>query len=94
MTKSVEPSPRADATSFAVLLARKLGREQIKAFAKGDGAFVVVEMCERLKVGEGEKAEQMRKEMSGWWTAEELEELRGDGGKGRGVLVDKILALS
>lgn len=58
--------------------------------AKGDGAFVVAELCERLKASESSSEVE---EVKRWFATDVLKVLESGEGKGRTLLLEKIRAL-
>lgn len=58
--------------------------------ARGDGAFLVAELIERV-VEEGNDSE--KKNVKGWFKKDVRDELENEKGKGRKVLLEKIAKL-
>jgi pumilio family protein 6 len=86
ITRSSAFSPLAFASTFV----RAVGREITLAMSKGNGAFVVAELCERLKE---EGTEEARKAVKEWFRPEDIREIELGKGKGSAVLLEKIQSL-
>jgi pumilio homology domain family member 6 len=59
--------------------------------ARGDGAFVVAELLERI-IKEGSDSE--KEAVTGWFKGGVISDLKGGEGKGRKVLLEKIAKLA
>jgi pumilio homology domain family member 6 len=84
VTRSPSFSPSAFASSFITIV----GEERTVALARGEGAFVVAELLERL-VMEGSDSE--KEAVKGWFKSGDL---NSGEGKGRKVLLEKIAKLA
>lgn len=94
VSKQVEPSPHFSPTQFAEAWVRVVGRDVTLAIARGEGAFVVAELCARLaQAGEGEGDGEASKELSGWLSGEQRKLIVEWDGRGKEVLLEKVDAL-
>ncbi|KAH9949712.1 ARM repeat-containing protein [Amylocystis lapponica] len=89
--RAVECAPHFDARAFAEQFVRVVGREATLVMARGEGAFVVVALCERLAEADGES--EARKVVRGWFDASVREEIERADVRGKAVLLEKIRAL-
>jgi len=87
-SKIVETAPLWDAASFATSFMHKAGRDNVLGMACGGGAFVIAELCERLRT-----SRQGVDEAKGWFGRKEVENIRNSGVKGKDVLLEKIKLL-
>ena len=83
ITRPTSFSPLAFALSFIAIV----GAETSVAMARGDGAFMVAELLERVWE---EGSENEKKGVKGWFGEDLLGELRNEEGKGRKVLLEKV----
>jgi pumilio homology domain family member 6 len=84
-------SPAAFAAAFVAAFEEEdEGKARVLEMARGDGAFVLAELCERVRV-EGSKAE--KKAVSAWFGERERMAVDESEAKGKKVLLDKINAL-
>ncbi|CCA67395.1 hypothetical protein PIIN_01226 [Serendipita indica DSM 11827] len=92
--KTVVRSKYFDAVAFASTFLRILGDEdngaRLVAMAKGDGAFVVAELCERIEK-EGSAADKGK--LKKWFPRNVVGEIEHQDVKGASVLVEKLAAL-
>jgi pumilio family protein 6 len=88
-TMSISRCPSYSPSEFTTMLVKRIEKETILGMAKGNGAFVVAELVERMK-DEGDVQE--RDAVKGWFGEKEVEELKGGDGKGRKVLLEKLRA--
>jgi pumilio family protein 6 len=84
---SISRCPSYSPSEFTTMLVKRIEKETILGMAKGNGAFVVAELVERVK-DEGD-----RDTVKGWFGEKEMEELKGGDGKGRKVLLEKLEGL-
>ncbi|KAG6889216.1 hypothetical protein C0992_006026 [Termitomyces sp. T32_za158] len=94
-SKTVDLAPNWDANLFAKELVKIVGKDVVVGMCtlgEGNGAFVVAEMCEAL-IRDGEKSEEVRKEVKGWFGDDVREAVEGGQAKGRKVLLEKIASL-
>jgi pumilio family protein 6 len=89
-TRSLTRSPSFDPGAFASAFVKVAGQENVVKMALGGGAFVVAELCERLRE-EGDV--EVRREVSGWFGKAAREEVEGSSIKGKDVLLEKLRAL-
>lgn len=67
-----------------------VGREVVRAMARGDGAFLLAELCERVRA---EGGDEERAVVRGWFGKKERKEIEASEVKGKKVLLEKIDAL-
>jgi len=86
-THTVTRSPSFSPSAFASAFISIVGEERTVAIARGDGAFVVAELLERVN----EKgSESEKKAMKRWFKGDVRSDLKDGEGKGRNVLLEKI----
>ncbi|EPQ51495.1 ARM repeat-containing protein [Gloeophyllum trabeum ATCC 11539] len=90
-TLSVSRSPSFSSSVFAEKFVQIVGKDVTLAMAKGNGAFVVAELLERVKA---EGSDELRKEVRAWFSGQVKKEIEGADMKGKKVLLEKIDALS
>ena len=89
-TKSISPSPSFSASAFASTFLRVVGREMTLQIAKGNGAFVVAELCERIRV---EGTDDERATLKTWFGEGALKDIEESDAKGKRVLLEKVSML-
>jgi pumilio homology domain family member 6 len=89
-TRSIARSDSFSPAAFASAFVKIVGREVTVGMAKGNGAFVVAELCERLRE---EGAVEERECVKGWFGADELNQIEDGDGKGSRVLLEKVRVL-
>jgi pumilio family protein 6 len=95
-TKTVARAPSWSPATFAAAFMRVGGRQGVLAMARGEGGFVVAELCERVREEGGEEERRMLKE---WFVDGDvgvMEDLESGAWTGRGgpLLLEKVRALS
>ncbi|KIM72847.1 hypothetical protein PILCRDRAFT_829556 [Piloderma croceum F 1598] len=90
-THTVTRSPSFSPSAFASAFITIVGEERTVALARGDGAFVVAELLERM-IEEGSDSE--KEAVKGWFKGGVISDLKGGEGKGRKVLLEKIAKLA
>lgn len=98
-SKSIEPSPHYNPRAFASAFVSTAGRAGILGMAMGGGAFVIAELCERLRGGEqhaddDEETKALRAEVKGWFGKGEIAKIEASEAKGKNVLLEKLAALA
>lgn len=89
-SKAVERSPLFSASAFASRFLALVSDEQAAAMARGDGAFVIAALCER--VAEEGSAEEKAKVKS-WFGKDLKEAIEKSSAKGSVVLLERIALL-
>ncbi|KAF8590688.1 ARM repeat-containing protein [Ramaria rubella] len=89
-TRSLSRAPSFDAGAFATAFVSTAGQENVVGMALGGGAFIVAELCERLRE-EGDQT--VKKDVVGWFVTEVREEVKKSTVKGREILLEKLEAL-
>ncbi|KAF8519730.1 armadillo-type protein [Hysterangium stoloniferum] len=93
-SKSIEPSSHYDPGAFATMFVSTVGREGALEMATGGGAFVLAELCERLKGGDGDEAvHALRGKVKEWFGESEMRRVEASEAKGKNVLLEKLRAL-
>lgn len=90
-THTITRSPSFSPSAFASTFIQVVGEDSTVAMARGDGAFLVAELLERVSE-EGSEVE--KKEVKGWFRKSVRDELESGDGKGRKVLLEKIAKLA
>lgn len=89
-SKTVQRSPLFSASAFASKFVELVGRDSAVAMARGDGAFVIAALCERVaEEGPDEKAT-----VKSWFGSGVKAEIKKSGARGSAVLLDKVVLLS
>lgn len=83
-------SPSFSASTFASAFITIVGSEKTVGIARGDGAFVVAELLERVSE---EGSENEKRTLNGWFGKDLISELETEEGKGRKVLLEKVAKL-
>jgi pumilio homology domain family member 6 len=91
VSKSVMPSPSFSGLAFASDFLRVVGKETTVGIAKGDGSFVVAELCGRIVEG-GNREEKER--LKAWFGKAIVKEIEDGNAKGKRVLLEKLALLS
>lgn len=90
-TKTISRSSSFSAAAFASAFMKDVGKEETLAMAKGNGAFMVAELCERIREEGSNEEKTMLKD---WFSGEVMREIEEGDAKGKKVLVEKVTALS
>ncbi|EGO22720.1 hypothetical protein SERLADRAFT_356787 [Serpula lacrymans var. lacrymans S7.9] len=90
-TKSISLCPAFSPSAFASAFLKVVGQDVTVSMAKGDGAFVIAELLERVQQ-EGRKGEKST--VKGWFNHDVTSSIENSDGKGKNVLLGKIAALS
>ncbi|TFK45263.1 ARM repeat-containing protein [Heliocybe sulcata] len=85
-SKNVSRSPFFNSGSFAELFVREVGKEVVLAMAKGNGAFVIAELVERVR---DECRKDVTRMVRGWFK-DGRKEVQGGTMKGKEVLLEKV----
>ncbi|KAJ7856725.1 armadillo-type protein [Mycena olivaceomarginata] len=94
-TSGVEKAPAWDARTFAQRFVETVGKEVCVAICtagEASGCFVIAELCEALKGGEGE-GEGSRETLKGWFGPAVVKKIEAGEAKGKTILLEKIAAL-
>ncbi|KZT21924.1 ARM repeat-containing protein [Neolentinus lepideus HHB14362 ss-1] len=86
----ISRSPFFSPSPFASQFVNTVGKDVTVAMAKGNGAFVVAELLERVKA-EGD--EETKREVREWFGSDVKNEMAGSEMKGKKVLLEKVDAL-
>lgn len=90
-TQTVTRSPLFSAPAFASAFISIVGEDSTVAMARGDGAFLVAELIERVSEdGSGEEKALVK----GWFGKSMQDVLENEEKKGRAILLGKIAKLS
>lgn len=89
-TKQVVPCSAWSASAFVSRFLKAAGKDNIVRMAKGNGAFVVVELVQR--VNEEGSAEE-KKTLKEWFGPSVLAEIEAGNGKGSSVLLERLRSL-
>jgi pumilio family protein 6 len=89
-THSITRSPSFSPSAFASAFIRIVGEGTTVAMAKGDGAFVVAELLERVSEDGSESEKGVVRD---WFKGEVEKKLEDGDGKGRKVLLEKVAKL-
>ena len=87
-TQSVVLVPTFSAVAFASAFMKQVGPDLTLKMATGNGAFVVAELCERIRV---EGAAEERSRLISWFKA--IETIERSDAKGKTVLLESISKL-
>lgn len=92
--RSIERLASFDPLEFARCFIDVVGKEIITSMALEEGAFVVAALCETV-ISSGEKATELKAQLSGWFDQDVRKRLSADEGdhKGRSLLIDQVVAL-
>ena len=87
-TQSVVPVPTFSASAFASAFMRQVGRELTLKMATDNGAFVVAELCERIRA---EGTDEEREALKAWFS--DIKAIEWCAAKGKTVLLASIANL-
>jgi pumilio family protein 6 len=88
-TNSISPSPSFSASTFASAFLEVVGKDETLRMAKGNGAFVIAELCERIRA---EGTTEERAKLKGWFE-DVLKEIEESDAKGKKLLLEKVSIL-
>jgi pumilio family protein 6 len=83
-------APSFSASAFASAFITTVDGGRTMAMARGNGAFMVTELLERV-IEEGSESERMI--VKGWFSGKVINDLKNGEGKGRKVLLEKVAKL-
>jgi pumilio family protein 6 len=89
-TRTITRSPYFSPSAFTSAFIKIVGEETIGALGRGDGAFVVAELLERVNE---EGSESEKRILKGWFEGGLRNKLESGEGRGRKVLLEKIAKL-